>query len=250
MAYEVRHADLAYGIRFGMSLVLRLFYICLLIFDSGLAFAHQAVELDLKTTDLKLYWKKADGTAFETLTGVRDYLKAQGKTLVMATNSGIYGHDGAPIGLHVERGVVLQKLNKSHASTGNFFMNPNGVFFVNGVKAQILTTEEYALLKNPAPAEAAQSGPLLVRKGQLNPKFHGGSGNKNIRSGVGINGEGHVVFAISDDPVEFYDFAVYFRDTLHCQDALYLDGTISALLTPSQSGGQIVPFVGIWAATK
>jgi len=224
---------------------------CLLILGSaGPAFAHQSVELDLKTTDLKLYWKKADGTAFETLTGVRDFLKAQGKTVIMATNSGIYGHDNVPIGLHVERGETLQKLNKSHASTGNFFMNPNGVFFLSGKTAQIVTTEEYAALKNPAPTEASQSGPLLVRRGQINPKFHGGSGNKNIRSGVGVNAQGHVIFAISDDPVEFYDFAVYFRDTLHCPDALYLDGTISALLTPAHSDGQVIPFVGIWAATK
>ena len=216
----------------------------------GSAFAYQSVELDLKNTDLKLYWKKPDGTAFETLTGVRDFLKAQGKTVVMATNSGIYGHDNAPIGLHIERGVVLQKLNKSHASTGNFFMNPNGVFFLNGKIAQVITTEEYAALKNPSPTEASQSGPLLVRRAQINPKFNGGSGNKNIRSGVGVNAQGHVIFAISDEPVEFYDFAVYFRDTLHCPDALYLDGTISALLTPTHSDGQVVPFVGIWAATK
>jgi uncharacterized protein YigE (DUF2233 family) len=37
---------------------------------------------------------------------------------------------------------------------------------------------------------------------------------------------------ISNAPVTFYEFAMYFRDQLHCQDALYLDGAVSSLFHP------------------
>lgn len=37
------------------------------------------------------------------------------------------------------------------------------------------------------------------------------------------------MFAISEEPVNLYEFATMFRDTLHCPDALFLDGAISSL---------------------
>jgi uncharacterized protein YigE (DUF2233 family) len=37
------------------------------------------------------------------------------------------------------------------------------------------------------------------------------------------------VFVISEDPINFYDFAILFRDGLECGDALYLDGNVSSL---------------------
>ena len=44
----------------------------------------------------------------------------------------------------------------------------------------------------------------------------------------------HLVFAISQQPINFYDFAQLFRDQLGCQDALYLDGSISSIDLPDQ----------------
>lgn len=41
------------------------------------------------------------------------------------------------------------------------------------------------------------------------------------------------MFVITEKQVNFYEFATYFRDQLHCQDALYLDGVISSLYAPS-----------------
>ena len=40
---------------------------------------------------------------------------------------------------------------------------------------------------------------------------------------------GLIVFVISDEPVSFGKFARAFRDSLHCHDALYLDGYVSSL---------------------
>ena len=76
---------------------------------------------------------------------------------------------------------------------------------------------------------ATQSGPLLVRGGQVHPAFDAGSKSRLLRNGVGVASPQTVVFVISEDPVNFYEFATLFRDRLHCPDALYLDGTISSL---------------------
>ena len=48
-----------------------------------------------------------------------------------------------------------------------------------------------------------------------------------MRNGVGVRADGSVVFAIADSPVTFHQFAVAFRDTLRCRDAMFLDGAIS-----------------------
>lgn len=212
--------------------------------------AYQIADLDLKQADLKLYWKNAEGNAYGTLAAIREAMRAEGKVFLMATNAGIYARDFTPLGLHVERGLGIHALNRSRASTGNFFMIPNGVFIITAQGPRILETTEYAKLKT-TPLEGTQSGPLLVRRGKVHPRFKEESENKKIRSGVGINGEGHVIFALSGQRVGFYEFALFFRDTLHCQNALYLDGTISTLMTSVKNlDMQLVPFVGIWAASR
>jgi uncharacterized protein YigE (DUF2233 family) len=209
--------------------------------------AYQTADIDLQRVDLKLYWKKADGTLYSTLAAVQNAL---GATFLFATNSGIYSTDFKPLGLQVERGKTLVPLNKSHASTGNFYMQPNGVFFITAKGAQVMETGEYAAARPAGVLEAAQSGPLLLRKGVINGKFASDSRSVKIRSGVGVNSAGHVVFALAEDRVDFYDFAIFFRDQLHCPDALYLDGTISAFLDADGFDPiQLVGFAGIWAAS-
>ena len=75
-----------------------------------------------------------------------------------------------------------------------------------------------------------------------------GSSNRHIRNGVGVDQEGNIYFAISNERVNFYDFATLFRDELNCPDALYLDGVISEFYCPelgrTPSGGE---FCGILA---
>src|SRR6266404_7337807 len=80
--------------------------------------SYQVVELDPKLVDLKLYWKNANGEAYESIATLRDSL---GKKFLMATNSGIYSEQMAPMGVHVERGATLVPVNRSCASKGNFF---------------------------------------------------------------------------------------------------------------------------------
>jgi uncharacterized protein YigE (DUF2233 family) len=78
---------------------------------------------------------------------------------------------------------------------------------------------------------ATQSGPLLVEGGDINPDFMPDSKNRKIRSGVGVTAKHLVVFALSRQPVTFYEFAQLFRTRLHCPNALYLDGEISDFWT-------------------
>ncbi len=79
---------------------------------------------------------------------------------------------------------------------------------------------------------ATQSGPLLLRAGQINPNVNPRGVSRLIRNGVGVVSTDEVAFAISDDPVSFYEFALLFRDRLNCLDALYLDGNVSSLFAP------------------
>ncbi len=115
------------------------------------------------------------------------------------------------------------------ASGGNFGLLPNGVFYIDNAGAHVVTTPEWQ-----RPAEgvwlATQSGPILVRKGEVHPEFRKESPNLNLRSGVGVNPDGRVFLAISDGVVRFHDFATMFRDELGCPDALYLDGLAPTLV--------------------
>jgi uncharacterized protein YigE (DUF2233 family) len=54
---------------------------------------------------------------------------------------------------------------------------------------------------------------------------------------------------MSEVPVTFYEFAQLFRDTLHCREALYLDGNVSSLYSPDlkrdDKKSQLGPIIGI-----
>jgi uncharacterized protein YigE (DUF2233 family) len=91
---------------------------------------------------------------------------------------------------------------------------------------------------------------MLVIDGKLHPKFLKGSSFTNIRNGVGVSADGtRAVFVISDNRVNFYDFARYMRDGLGLMNALYFDGTISRVFAPEigrdDLGLPMGPIVGL-----
>ncbi|WP_407540143.1 phosphodiester glycosidase family protein [Deinococcus radiomollis] len=207
--------------------------------------------------DLRLSWRGLDGQPYGTVAALKSALSAQGRTLLFATNSGIYAPGLKPLGLHVQRGETLVGLNRAK-SGGNFALLPNGVFWVRGSHAGVSESRAYDKLKL-SPDSASQSGPLLVQSGRLHPSFNAGSQSLKLRSGVGVcrggpgqgsKGQGSVVkFVISGSGVNFYDFARFFRDALGCPDALYLDGSISTFYTPGNPGFQLAPYAGIWSVS-
>lgn len=197
---------------------------------------------------LQLHWlNPTTGQPYRTFEQVTARLKKQGQTVLFATNSGIYAPGPKPLGLHVEKGETLVRVNNAR-SGGNFALLPNGIFWVKGNQAGVTETQAYKRL-DPRPDDATQSGPLLVQGGKLHPAFNKSGTSFKVRSGVGVCQDGKIRFAVSAGPVNFYSFAVFFRDTLKCPDALYLDGSISAYYTPD-TNTQLVEFGGIWTVSK
>lgn len=112
---------------------------------------------------------------------------------------------------------------------GNFFLKPNGVFFVRtDGSAGVLETGAYAAA-HPEVAYATQSGPMLVIDGKVHPRFEPDGTSRFIRNGVGVRADGTVMLAISRSQVSLGSFARLFRDMLGCPNALFLDGAISSL---------------------
>lgn len=193
---------------------------------------YTVVEVDPARHRLELFWKDAAGQPYRTLGAVRAAVEARGDSLVAATNAGIYEPGYVPTGLFVQRGAVQTPLNLREGE-GNFYLKPNGVFFVAEDGAAGIA-ESGAFAQRTGPVRlATQSGPLLLSDGQIHPAFTPGSVNCRLRSGVGVGGDGRVFLAISNGAVNFHDFAVFFRDALGARDALYLDGAISALYAPA-----------------
>ncbi len=177
--------------------------------------------------DVRLFWRGADGQPYRTFSTLANATEAQGEQLAFAMNGGMFDDDFSPVGLYVEGGQELRPVNAasrtgSPGSVPNFYKKPNGIFFIDEKGAGILSTEEF-LKRPPNVKMATQSGPMLVIDGALHPAFIPGSTDRRRRDGVGIC-EDDIKFVISEDDVNFHDFARVFRDELKCSDALFLDG--------------------------
>jgi prepilin-type processing-associated H-X9-DG protein len=148
-----------------------------------------------------------------------------------AMNGGMYDEEGAPVGLYVERGRTLKRLN-TRPGPGNFHLMPNGVFAIDA-RGRVSVTPSGAFARTvPAPRWATQSGPMLVIAGRLHPKFDADGESRLVRNGVGVKDSNTAFFAISEEGVSFGRFARFFRDRLGCANALFLDGSVSSLWDP------------------
>ena len=126
---------------------------------------------------------------------------------------------------------------------GNFHLKPNGIFYVAGQKAGVMETEAFAH-SGIKPDLATQSGPMLLINGALHPSISPTGSSIKIRNGVCVNDGNKVLFAISDDFVTFYQFALMFRDGLHCKNALFLDGSVSSLYAPEIKRSDFISTIG------
>ncbi|KAB2717771.1 hypothetical protein F9K73_16470 [Brucella intermedia] len=179
-------------------------------------------------TGLHLFWKDADGEPYRNFSNLAGTAASQGKTLVFALNAGMYQPDFSPMGLYIEDGRELRPASKAAPARGsgpvpNFYKKPNGIFYLSDKGAGILPTDRF-MKQGMKPRLATQSGPMLVIGNKVNSIFIVGSTDRTRRSGVGICKGGVIRFAVSEDAVNFHDFARLFRDHLHCPNALFLDG--------------------------
>lgn len=204
------------------------------------------ISVDPVAQDLRLFWGDENGKPFRGFVELSNWLQGKGKQLVFGMNAGMYHANAAPVGLLVLQGKQVSPLNLANGA-GNFFLKPNGVFLLGPAGPQVLDATEYPKLAKSI-RFATQSGPLLLRNGVIHPVFNPDSTSRLIRNGVGVSGK-KVVFVISEKPVSFYEFAIYFRDVLHCKDALYLDGVVSSLysaqLQRSDQRADLGPLFGV-----
>jgi len=207
--------------------------------------------VDIRTDRLQLFLSDPSGRPFNSFRKVAESLTRRNEQLVFAMNAGMYREDYSPVGLMVIDGHQVHRLNMA-SGDGNFYLKPNGVFIVSDSGAHIIESSAYRSLQSP-PMLATQSGPLLLYDGQLNSHISPQGTSRLIRNGVGITGTGEAVFVISEDPVNFYDFAVLFRDRLHCPNALYLDGNVSSLYVRSLGRADehvlLGPIIGVTITT-
>ena len=203
--------------------------------------------VDLRKVQLKLFWKDSNGKKLGSLEGLQNYLTRNKRTLLAGMNAGIFDTVFTPLGLHAERGRVLHPVKTRRNAYGNFYLQPNGVFYIDGSGAHVIDTLEFTRRKEKV-LEATQSGPALVLNGKLHPSFQVGSNNRLPRNAIGVSSAKTVQLVISDDWVNFYDLAKFMRDVLKCTDALYLDGNISKLRVPGlrDEDGDFAGMIGVY----
>jgi uncharacterized protein YigE (DUF2233 family) len=146
--------------------------------------------------------------------------------MAFAMNAGMFHYTYHPVGLYIEKRKKLFPLNR-HRGWGNFYLKPNGVLAWNAKQAVILSTSQYAKRKFKADY-ATQSGPMLVSNRQINPILMAESTSQKIRNAVGIKDQ-VLFFVITEQAVNFYTLASFMQADLGVEQALYLDGSISAV---------------------
>ena len=202
--------------------------------------------VDVANSDLKFYLKDSEGKGYKNAKDLKEGLKADGKKLKFCMNGGMFDKSLNPVGLYIENGLEIKKINRVKNASGNFHLVPNGVFYINEDKtAHVIQTDDFE--GSGKIKFATQSGPMLLIDGEHHPKFKDGSKNLNIRNGVGILPNGQVLFAMSKKRINFYDFASFFKEN-GCENALYLDGAISQTYLPEKGydfdGGRFGVLIG------
>jgi uncharacterized protein YigE (DUF2233 family) len=189
-----------------------------------------------KTQNIAFFWKDENGERFKNAKNLISWLDSKNIQLLFSTNGGMYKKDHSPQGLFIENQVVKTEIDTLNGN-GNFYLKPNGVFYITTEKKPIICkTEDIKSTKNIN--YATQSGPMLVIEGKIHTAFKENSTNLNIRNGVGILPNNQIVFVISKKEINFYDFADYFKK-LGCKNALYLDGFVSRTYLPEKNWNQI-----------
>ncbi len=208
--------------------------------------------LDLRTDRLRLFLNDETGKPFNSFQRLERSLADGNEQLAFAMNAGMYRQDYSPVGLLVIGGRQIHRLNLASAF-GNFYLKPNGVFVLSASGARIVESSEYPALQDPA-LLATQSGPLLIHDGRINSALNPEGTSRLIRNGVGVVTADQIVFAISEEPVNFYDFARLFIDRLKCREALYLDGNVSSLYARSLGRDDarvpLGPIIGVTTAVS
>lgn len=202
--------------------------------------------VDAKAQNLQLYWKNDNDEILGSIQQLKSYVESKKMKLIFAMNGGMFNKDYSPQGLFIQNKKTLAPLDTTGGS-GNFYLKPNGVFYITSENIPVVCkTADFR--DNKEIKFATQSGPMLVIDGKIHSVFKQVSTNLNVRNGVGILPDNKVVFAMSKEKINFYDFATYFQ-SLGCKNALYLDGFVSRTYLPEkkwmQTDGDFGVMIGV-----
>ncbi|HEU0301585.1 MAG TPA: phosphodiester glycosidase family protein [Longimicrobium sp.] len=218
--------------------------------------AYTWVRADPARVRVQAYWRDEHGRPIRSLTGLQRWLAGRGQVMLAGMNGGIFHTDATPAGLLVSEENVQDPLNEHAAAPspgqrGNFYVQPNGVFFATTDGALHITTTPGAKAFLDRMTAATQSGPLLVQNGRLTPAFRSadtlsawtGSAAQRARelpaglptrNAVCLGRDGTLYLVLTESGVRGDPFARFLRDRLRCRDALFLDGSYSALHVPGR----------------
>src|SRR3982751_2857946 len=108
--------------------------------------AFRAFIVDVKTDNLRTYWKNERGEKIKTLSALKSHIDSAGHQLLFAMNCGMYTEDNAPVGLYIENGKKISSLKKCNNTKANFCLQPQGVFYITRDKrAGISTVDAFFL---------------------------------------------------------------------------------------------------------
>jgi len=199
-----------------------------------------------KKQKVNLFWKDDQARIFKSIGNLKTWLSQKQTKLVFAMNGGMYKADNSPVGLFIQHQKIITPIDTA-SGAGNFYLKPNGIFYLTtSDSAFVVPANEFTC--NKQIKFATQSGPMLLVNGKIHSAFTKSSTNRNIRNGVGILPGNMIVFAMSETPVSFYEFAAYFK-TMGCKNALYLDGLVSRTYLPEknwlQTDGNFGVIIGV-----
>lgn len=187
---------------------------------------------DARRQDMRLYSRAPTGGYLRSFESLQAVLGSEARNVRFAMNAGMYGETGAPIGLYVAEGEEQKSISLTDGP-GNFHLKPNGVFWQGEDGLLRIDTSDVYAAEPRAARWATQSGPMLVIEGEMHPRIAQDGSSRLMRNGVGVRDTHTAYFVISSGLVSFGRFARFFRDELHCRNALFLDGTVSSLWAPS-----------------
>jgi uncharacterized protein YigE (DUF2233 family) len=188
-------------------------------------------QINPKKTPLSFFWLDSNATPLKSIANVKAQVEKNGNQLLFAMNAGMYKKDYSPQGLFMDNFLTQSPIDTSNGK-GNFYLKPNGIFYITEEGFPVVcTTEKFNFTTRVK--YATQSGPMLIINENLHPAFMKGSTNLNIRNGVGVLPNGNIIFAMSKKEINFYDFAMFFKNK-GCKNALYLDGFVSRMYLPEK----------------
>jgi len=138
-----------------------------------------AYEVNPKTQDLKFYWKDDNEVPLGNIENLKEHLENTDCELLFAMNAGMFKKDLSPVGLFIENGIEKSPLDLKAKGYGNFYLQPNGVFYITKSKEPVVCpTANFKVSKDIA--FATQSGPMLLIDGHIHKKLNATSTNLNI----------------------------------------------------------------------